>query len=365
MKIMTPRERVLAILRREAPDRVPWAESAIDHGFQVQVMGTTEFEPAELCHRLGLDAFGGEFLKSIGPFTGATSQVPARFSSYYFPTKITFDFLPPWIAEMGIAEATGRSYVKRGLLTSRQSLGLFAEFLPDPDHPARYEKVAEWIRQYRQEFAVFARIRLGAAPTLESMGLDVFGYMLYDDPDLIHEVHGRYSAWSAAVVRHLNELDFDFYWVADDVAGNDGPFMSPKVFREFFLPHMRTVAQEIKKPWIYHCDGDLFPLLPDLLTLGMNAIHPIQPSAMDIVQVKREYSERVGIVGNIDLDYTLTRGTPEEVDAEVKERIRTVGPGGGYMLSSANSITDYCKVENVLAMAEAVQKYGRYPIRVD
>jgi uroporphyrinogen-III decarboxylase len=263
---------------------------------------------------------------------------------------------------MDVAEGLDRSYVKKGLLTSRESLALFDQFLPDPDHPARYERVAEWTRRYRDEFAVFASLRLGTSSTLESMGIDVFGYMLYDDPDLIHEIHSRFSAWTVRVLRHLNEMDFDFYWFADDVAANNGPFMSPKAFREFFLPHMKTVTEEIRKPWIFHSDGDLYPLLPDLLTLGMDAIHPIQPSVMDIGRVKREFGDRVAIVGNIDLDYTLTRGSAEEVDAEVRERIATAGPGGGYMISSANCLTDYCKVENVLAMSSAIEKYGYYPI---
>jgi len=112
----------------------------------------------------------------------------------------------------------------------------------------------------------------------------------------------------------------------------------------------------------FHSDGNLFPLLPDLMTLSMNAIHPIQPAAMDIARMKREYGNRVSIAGNIDLDYTLTLGTTDEVDAEVRQRVETVGPGGGYMVTSANSLTDYCKIENVLAMAEAVKKYGKYPM---
>ncbi len=83
---------------------------------------------------------------------------------------------------------------------------------------------------------------------------------------------------------------------------------------------------------------------------------------MDIKTVKEKYGIRVCLWGNIDLVYTLTRGTPEEVEAEVKQRIKEVGQGGGYILGSANSITDYCKVENVIAMAKAVKKYGKYPI---
>ncbi|HEX9017034.1 MAG TPA: uroporphyrinogen decarboxylase family protein [Chloroflexota bacterium] len=363
MAQMTPRERVLAVLRHEQPDRVPWVENEVEEDLQVRIMGTTEYNPADLCRKLGMDGFGYHFPKGIGAAASQALQSGESVkAAFYYPKKITFDFVPPWIAEMGNDEATGRSYIKHGLLTSREALKLFDEFLPDPDHPARYERITEWLRDYKEDLAVFARVRLGTASTLESMGLDVFGYMLYDDPDLIHEVHRRFSDWSVRVVRNLNELDIDFFWANDDVAGNDGPFMSPKVFREFFLPHMKTVAQEFKKPWVYHSDGNLFPLLPDLLTLGMNAVHPIQPAAMDMAKMKNEYGDRVSIAGNIDLDYTLTLGTTAEVDAEVKERIRVAGRGGGYMITSANSLTNYCKTENVLAMAEAIRKYGSYPL---
>jgi len=67
-------------------------------------------------------------------------------------------------------------------------------------------------------------------------------------------------------------------------------------------------------------------------------------------------------MGNIDLRYTLTRGTPEETEAETKERIEKIGKGGGYILASANSLTRYCRPENVLAMNKALLKYGNYPI---
>lgn len=362
MEELTPRERVLTALRRGVPDRVPWIENEIEEELQVKIMGTTEYEPADLCRKLGMSGFGYHFPK--GGKVAASQALQTSNSvkdSFYHPSKITFDFVPPWIAEMGVDEATGRSYIVRGLLTTRDSLKLFDEFLPDPDHPARYERVARWLQDYRQDYAVYARLRLGAASTLESMGLDAFSYAMADDPGLVHEIHQRFSDWSIRVIHHLNELDFDFFWLNDDVAGNGGPLMSPQNFREFFLPHMRTVASEIKKPWIYHSDGNLFPLLPDLLPLGMSAIHPIQPGPMNLARMKREYGDKVAIAGNIDLDYTLTQGTPEEVEAEVKQRIAEAGPGGGYIITSANSLTNYCLVENVFAMAHAIATHGKYP----
>ena len=85
---------------------------------------------------------------------------------------------------------------------------------------------------------------------------------------------------------------------------------------------------------------------------------------MDIIEIKKKYGDKFCIFGNIDLDYTLTRGTPDEVDALVKERIRALAPGGGYAVSSSNSIPEYVKPENYKAMIEAVKKYGKYPIKL-
>ena len=76
--------------------------------------------------------------------------------------------------------------------------------------------------------------------------------------------------------------------------------------------------------------------------------------------VKQKYGAQVCLIGNIDLDYTLTLGTEEEVEREVRDRIEKVGRGGGYIISSANSITNYCKLENIRAMARTVEKYRRY-----
>ena len=85
---------------------------------------------------------------------------------------------------------------------------------------------------------------------------------------------------------------------------------------------------------------------------------------MEIGELKRKIGHRVCLIGNIDLGYTLTRGTPQEVEEEVKQRIREIGPGGGYCVGSSNSIPYYVPVENYRAMVESTLKYGAYPICV-
>jgi uroporphyrinogen decarboxylase len=103
------------------------------------------------------------------------------------------------------------------------------------------------------------------------------------------------------------------------------------------------------------------PVLDDLLTLGMSGIHPIEPGPMDLRAVKEKYGQRVCIIGNVSVD-RLSSGTPEEIDGIVRECIRAAGPGGGYMVSSSNSIPSYARPENVRAMADAIRKYGQYPL---
>jgi uroporphyrinogen decarboxylase len=105
------------------------------------------------------------------------------------------------------------------------------------------------------------------------------------------------------------------------------------------------------------------PILDDILTLGMDGLHPIEPGPMDLAEVKRRYGDRVCIVGNVSVD-ALSASTPEQVRALVQKCISLAGPGGGYMISSANSIPSYARPENVRAMADAIREFGSYPLRV-
>jgi uroporphyrinogen decarboxylase len=325
---MNSRERVLAALRREQPDRVPFVEGGIDLPIQCALMGRSDFLPEEVNAAIGLD-------------------------------NLLVEFLPPIVGTYEVHD--GINFLAKSLLLTRADLDKLV--FPDPEEPAFYRAGAALVQRNRGQYAVCAKMRMGVSAMLMSMGLEAFSYALADDPGLIDTVLGRYADWTIAIIRHLKDLGIDLVWTFDDMAYKTGPMFSPQVFREMILPHLRGLADAIKGegfPWIIHSDGNVMALLDDLLTLGFDALHPLEPGPMDIAAVKRDYDQRLCLVGNIDLHYTLTRGTPAEVEAEVKERIATIGQGGGYMISSANSITSYCKVENVWAMSNAIHKYGIY-----
>ena len=120
----------------------------------------------------------------------------------------------------------------------------------------------------------------------------------------------------------------DFLWFADDLAFKTEPYVSPRIFRQMFLPRFRHVADQITKPWIFHSDGNLMPLLDDLLSLGMNGLNPIEPGAMDLGDLKRRYGRNLCLAGHISVD-TLARGSEAEVEGLVRDAIRVAGPGGG------------------------------------
>ena len=102
--------------------------------------------------------------------------------------------------------------------------------------------------------------------------------------------------------------------------------------------------------------------MDDIIDCGFDGLNPIEPKAMDINEVKRQYGDRITIIGNIDLGYTLTRGTPEEVRDEVRQRIHDLAPGGGYAVASSNSVPEYVPLANFSAMRDATLEFGRYPI---
>ena len=321
------RERVLTALQRQQPDRVPFLEVAIARPLAEALAGKADPAPHEVADALGLDGLG------------------------------TFIWAPDYAESATNSE--GRSFQGAGRIRSRADLAMID--LPDPDDERLYAPLAGLVRRYRGEYALWVGGGIGWQPVLINLGLEGFCYALADDPGIIHEILRPYTDWYRRVWTNAQELGIDFLWLGDDIAYNQGPMFSPTVFRELFLPYGRRVAEVLHVPWAYHSDGNLLPILDDLLSLGMAALHPIQPGAMDIEELKRQYGQRICLWGNIDLEYTLTRGSPEEVRQLVRRRIDTVGRGGSYIIGSSNSIPSYCKPENVLAMAAAVREYGGYP----
>jgi len=199
------------------------------------------------------------------------------------------------------------------------------------------------------------------------MGMEHFSFCLVDQPDLVQAVIQRVGRlYVDTMARAARYPGVECIWLSDDLAHRGGLLVSPEILRRLVFPFYRELADICRRHkllFIMHTDGKLWEIMDDVLDIGFQALHPLEPTSMDIVEVKRRYRGRLCVIGNIDLGYTLTRGSPAEVEAEVRERIRSLAPGGGYCLGSSNSVTEYVPLRNYRAMIEAARRYGSYPIR--
>jgi uroporphyrinogen decarboxylase len=252
----------------------------------------------------------------------------------------------------------GRLFYGDGLIRTEADLALLQ--LPDPADDALYAGAAAFLEK-TEDYSAWFVTRIGIFPTMLSLGTENFCLALYDNRPFVEAVLDRYVDWIVVVAERVCRMGFDVFASTDDMAFNTDPFFSPAVFRDLVLPRYRRVAEKITLPWFIHSDGNILPFVDDLLSVGVIGLHPNEKGAVDIREVKRRYGDRACVLGNVDLNL-LGMGTPDAVDREVHDLIRDVGPGGGYIVTSGNSLAGYLLPENVLALSRAVQKYGRYPI---
>lgn len=188
------------------------------------------------------------------------------------------------------------------------------------------------------------------------------------EPELVHRYMEVTTEGALSFVRAQIEAGVDGILGGNDWCFKSGPMFSPDFFRRFFVPHLRSIVEECHAhgvPYVKHLDGNTNLLLDSLVNeVGIDAYHGIEPpSGMDIVQLKKQYGDRITLMGNLDCGELLTNGEPEQIVAETRRIIRHVSPGGGHIFGSSNSIHDAVPVENLYVMLDAAHRYGQYPIQ--
>jgi uroporphyrinogen decarboxylase len=187
-----------------------------------------------------------------------------------------------------------------------------------------------------------------------------FSTDLFERPQ---EIHAEAESRCASALGQIDQLlgaGADFIFLANDVAFNSGPFISPRQFSEFVTPYLaRQVAHIRERDGIafVHSDGDLMPILDDLLSVGPHVLHSIDPMAgMDIAEVKRLTYGRVALMGNVQCSL-LQDGPPEAIRASARYCLEHAAPGGGYIFSTSNTIFPGMPLGNYEVMLES---HGRF-----
>jgi uroporphyrinogen decarboxylase len=201
-----------------------------------------------------------------------------------------------------------------------------------------------------------------------TIGFETTMLAIIEKPDFIKEVFSRIGKFHLKMFEKLAQFDHvGALWLGDDIAYAEGLIMAPDYLRKWIFPWYERFADVAKRhniPFLFHSDGNLWQVMEDLIHIGVNGLHPIEPKAMDVRELKEKVGNRLCILGTVDLDYPLSRGTPKEVREMVKERMKYIAPGGGFCIGSSNSIAHYVPLENYKALIDATFEYGRYPINL-
>ena len=341
--------RVRRALRREGePDRVPLLEISVD--------------PSLKARFLGRPAAGVE--DDVAFWIGAGyDTVPAEAGVHLFVKNLA---MTRHRAAYGVdATLSERDWAPEGvgLIAGPADLDSF----PWPDAASfDYSRFAALERALPTGARTVAVLGKVFTAVWWLLGFEGFCLALVEQPRLIERVFERVGEIQLGTLERMLEYpSVGAVWMADDVAYSESLMVAPECLRRYLFPWYRRMGELCARrdvPMVFHSDGKLDAVLDDVVGCGFGALNPLEPKAMDIVEVKRLYGDRLCLIGNIDLGYTLTRGTPEEVRAEVRERIRALAPGGGYCVGSSNSIPEYVPFENFEALRAATLEYGRYPI---
>jgi len=338
---MNSTERVHAALGGLMPDRVPLVEMLVDPKVAAALVPQAT-DMAEAMDLLDLDC------------------VPC--SAVFPPVTEDGDY---YVDEWGVTYKRSvhvLSHPFKPALRTRDDLLKWVP--PDPNAPHRLEPLRRNVARFKGKRAIFFHHRAAFMHSVYLLGMDGLLEAFCTDPDFVHDLMERVVTVNERVIRNAIRLGAEVICIADDYASNLAPMFSPTHFRQFVLPRLQRIVDAVHDEGalaIKHSDGNLWPILDDIVNTGVDGVNPLEPIAgMDLDKVKPAYGDRVCLVGNIDCGELLCHGTAEQVRATVEEAMRVAAPGGRYMMSSSNSIHAGVKPENFRTMIEAGRVYGVY-----
>ncbi len=361
---MKSRDRVIMALNHQEPDRCP-----------MQVSFTPEFAN-RLAKELKLDGekihnpHGGgntyEMERELGQDLLLTSIGWAN--SYYQSTE---NYIDEW--NIGWRSVPYETPFGNGYYTEMFQHPLAEDNAidhyqaPDPTRPELY-KEAEWLlKNWQHEYYIVGV----TVTTIFETAWALRGYerLLSDfalNPELAQHILAIPYQYHLTAAKKLTEMGVDMIWLGDDVGAQKSMLISPKMWRHFFKPLMANFIAELKaiNPQVkvaYHSDGVVYPIIPDLIEIGLDVLNPVQPASMDPVRLKKEYGKNLCFWGSIDEQHTLPFGTPQDVQNEVLTRLKTLGKNGGLILGPTHHVQLDTPMENFWAMINTI-KGTNYPV---
>lgn len=332
---MTPRERVVKALNFEQPDIVPYSIgfTAAAHQKMAQYYNDPDF-----ASKLGNHLFGLAHNRR-----NAWVEVEPGF----------------WRDEFGVV--WNRTVDKDiGVVdhVTLQEPTLEGYAFPDPLESGMFDHYPQAIQKHRDRFVVssigFSLFeRAWTLRGMENLLVDMI-----ENPGFVHDLLDAICDYNLAIVEQALRFEIDACYFGDDWGSQRGLIMGEAKWNEFIRPRLERMYGRVKQAGKYvviHSCGKVQSVFPDLIECGLNMFNPFQPEVMDPFEMKRQYHGRLAFNGGISIQRLLPFGTPAQVRDEVRQLLREVGAGGGYVAGPSHALPGDIPAENIAAMIEVLQ----------
>jgi uroporphyrinogen decarboxylase len=358
---MTSRERVLAALARRPIDRTPRLlyEEAIGYTPPIERLLREQCAPQAPLDYFGMDITG---------VTAGPTRLPRERFAEWLGASAGPALASGQVDEWGVWWRAGNFHhfaQVESPLREVEELARLGEYpWPDLDQAYRFEGLARRVAELHEQglaVAAFAGSVFEQAWYLRSM--EALMMDMATAPERAHCLFERAAALQQFAAAQFARAGVDIIITGDDVAGQRGLLMSLGMWRQFLKEHLAATVRAVKRAnpasfFFYHSDGNIEPLIPDLIEVGIDILNPLQPECVDPAAIKRRFGDRLAFWGTVSVQRTMPFGTPEEVRAEVQARIRDVGYDGGLILAPAHVLGPETPWQNIVAFFQAADEMG-------
>ena len=349
-------ERLVSVLWREEPDRVPFYEHSVD---------------AEV-----IEYFLGVKLRGMD-LSKRENKVKYLKYTVKFYKGLRYDCVPFEVGlnlpKNNVISTKDTALLSRGTRTWTDEYRGVIESIedyesypwPDVENLLDYELFEILSKLLPENMGVAGGTGGGILEhTMQLIGYVPFFKALYRNRKLVELVFDKVGRLITEAMKIIAEYDkVVVLRNGDDWGMRTGIFISPQLMRKYVFPWYREIvetAHKQGKPYILHSCGNLKAVMKDIIEIGVDGKHSYEDAIMPVTEVKKIYGDKIAVIGGIDVD-KLARYPVDKFTEYVKNIIRECCPGGGYALGSGNTITNYSRIENYLAMLELGVKYGKYP----
>ena len=374
---MKPRDRVLAALHHQEPDRVPTGENAVDYELVERILGHPTLYNSRWRELTAL--WAGRRRDIVADYGSAHVELARALEWDYVRVPVVPRDLPyrrpqmigpyAWLDEQG---REVHFHPESGNVALPDFDGAMTiDDLPDPDEPyavdlSELEAVHHVVGELGSTHFIIGRTPLdGTFPWQQTVGMEEFLMRMVTDPDFVHRAIEVYVNRSLAYIEAMLAAGCDAIMTTDDYSDNRGPIMGPERYRSFILPALMRQSEAIHAGggyFIKHTDGNVWAILDSFVEAKVDGWHGIQPSiGMDLRLLKERYGKALCFFGGVNCE-TLVAGSPVEAREEVRYAIQHAAPGGGLVVTTGNVLQPGTQLANYTAVRQAVRDFGAYPI---